>query len=113
MKAFFSIELWMVALVATVTVLAGFGAFARWCSFSPAVPRKKLERLRVGMTMDEVTALLREPRDRKVSSDGAQQWLYGARMKRHILMIEFNASHVLQSFAHGVPVQRRSPRKDT
>ncbi|HTD68282.1 MAG TPA: hypothetical protein VK846_17290 [Candidatus Limnocylindria bacterium] len=112
MSQIFSIEVWMVALAATVVVLAGFGMFARWCSFSPAVPRRKLERLRVGMTMDEVTALLREPRERKVSSDGAQQWLYGARMKRHLLMIEFNASNVLQSFAHGVPAPRRSARKD-
>ena len=101
-------EVWLVALVATIAILAGFGIFARWCSFSPAVPRRKLEQLRVGMTMDEVKNLLGPARDQSHLPAGASQWVYGARMKRHILIIEFSDKLVLQSFAHGVPDRRRA-----
>ncbi len=107
MTELFSIEVWMVALAVTVAVLTGFGIFVRWCAFSPAVPAAKLETLRVGMTTEEVISLLGEPRERKRAANGSQQWTFGPRVKRHVLIIEFAASNKLQSFAHGVPVQRR------
>jgi outer membrane protein assembly factor BamE (lipoprotein component of BamABCDE complex) len=103
-----SIELWLITLVATVAILAGFGVFARWCSFSPAVPRRKLEELHVGMTTEQVQTLLGAPRDMMHQGDGSSQWVYGARMKRHMLIIEFNKKSVVQSFAHGVPDTRRA-----
>ena len=112
MSEFSSIELWLVALAITIIVLGGFGAFARWCSFSSAVPRKKLEQLHVGMTVEEVVALLGEPREKKQSDNASQQWLYGARMKRHILILEFASSGRLQTFAHGVPDPRRAANTD-
>jgi outer membrane protein assembly factor BamE (lipoprotein component of BamABCDE complex) len=107
MAALHSIEVWLVALAITVTVLAGFGMFARWCALSAAVPASKLEKLRVGMTANEVVALLGEPRETKASPNGHRLWFYGARVKRHILLIEFNSRELLESFAHGVPDPRR------
>ena len=101
-----SIEVWLVALAITVFLLAGFGIFARWCSVSPAVPLDKLESLRVGMTTDEVRAMLGAPRQMKVSDAGAKTWVYGSAMKRHILLIEFSQGGKLDSFAHGVPPSR-------
>ena len=112
MTALHSIEVWLVALAITVTVLAGFGMFARWCALSVAVPAAKLEKLRVGMTTNEVTALLGPPRETKTSPDGHRLWFYGARMKRHILLIEFNGHDALESFAHGVPDPRRHARRN-
>ena len=87
-----AIEFWLIALAITVVLLAGFGVFSRWCSFSPAVKRARLEVLRVGMTMDEVTALLGKARDSRRAEHGGQQWVYGSRLKRHVLFIAFNAT---------------------
>ena len=105
-----SIEFWLVALIATICVLGGFGAFARWCSFSPAVRRTQLEKLRLGMTTAEVVAVVGQPRENKQSVDGAKQWIYGSRMKRHVLIMEFSSTDKLQNFAHGVPGASRQSR---
>lgn len=110
-----SIEFWLVALLATICVVGGFGVFARWCSFSPAVRRDKLEQLRVGMTTDEVIAVLGQPRDNRWEANKKnQKWTYGAPMKRHVLILEFGAQDKLLSFAHGVPGEsrRRNPFPD-
>jgi len=107
MTGLHSIEVWLVALAITVTVLAGFGMFARWCALSAAVPADKLEKLRVGMRTDQVVALLGPPRETKTSADGHRLWFYGSRVKRHILLVEFNSHDTLESFAHGVPDSRR------
>lgn len=104
---FYSIEFWVIALVLTVALLAGFGAFARWCSLGPAVPRKKLEILRVGMTTEEVTGLFGEPRETTRGENGAQYWAYGSRLKRHVLAIEFTPQGRLSKFVHGVPDVRQ------
>lgn len=112
MTALHSIDVWLVALAITVTVLAGFGMFARWCALSAAVPAAKLDKLCVGMTTSEVVALLGLPRETKTSPDGHRLWFYGARVKRHILLIEFNSHDALASFAHGVPGSRRRARQN-
>src|SRR5688572_10069936 len=104
----YSIDVWLVALVITVGILAGFGIFSRWCTFSPAVPRRKLEQLRIGMSAGEVTTALGTPRDVTYKSDGGSQWVYGAPMKRHILIVEFNSHSAVVGFAHGVPGGRRT-----
>ena len=104
----FSIELWIVALAITIGILAGCAMFARWCAFSPAVPQFKIEKLQVGMTADEVTAVLGPPRASKATPDGVRQWIYGAPMKRHVLIIEFGRHDKVETFAHGVPDHRRS-----
>lgn len=105
-----TVEVWLIALIVTVTVLAGFGMFVRWCSLSPAVGPAKLARLSVGMTPEEITALLGEPRQTRTGKAGLRQWIYGAPMKRHVLLIEFNTHNRLQSFAHGVPHTGRASR---
>ena len=103
----YSVELWIVALIVLVVLLGGFGTFSRWCLFSPAVKQARINALRVGMTLDEVTALLGEPRDCKRTDSGAQIRLYGFRMKRHVLYLEFNHEGRLERFVHGVPDLRR------
>lgn len=103
MNSIQSMDLWMFALVLTVTTLAGFGIFARWCAYSPAVPRDKLNRLAVGMTMEEVKLLLGPPRLRRGLPDDLKEWVYGVTMKRHVLMLQFGLDGKLQSFGHGVP----------
>ena len=103
-------EFWLIVMLALLGVLAGFGLFARWCSFSPAVRRAQMEKLCVGMTTSEVVALVGQPRVVKKSAEGVSQWIYGAPMKRHVLMMQFNRRDKLQSFAHGIPGQgRRTP----
>ena len=102
-----STEFWLLALLATVGLLGGFGLFARWCSFSPAVRREQLEKICVGMTASEIVALIGQPREVRRTAEGIGQWIYGSRMKRHVLMMEFNSRDKLQSFAHGVPGQGR------
>jgi outer membrane protein assembly factor BamE (lipoprotein component of BamABCDE complex) len=102
-----SIEVWLIALAATVAILAGFGLFSRWCSFSPAAPRRKLEQLRVGMSRTDVRNILGPPRDAMHVGDGPLQWVYGSRLKRHVLIIEFNGNEMVTSFAHGVPQSSR------
>jgi outer membrane protein assembly factor BamE (lipoprotein component of BamABCDE complex) len=111
MMAAHSIEVWLVALAITICLIGSFGAFARWCSFSPAVPREALDKLRVGMTTYEVLALLGPPRQTRTAENGHRHWIFGAPMKRHVLLIEFNSHEAVESFAHGVP-GRRAPRKD-
>jgi outer membrane protein assembly factor BamE (lipoprotein component of BamABCDE complex) len=114
-SALHSIEAWLIALAITVAILAGFGIFSRWCAFSPAVSRRKLDQLRVGMSMDEVRTMLGEPRDATYQGDGSSQWVYGARVKRHMLIIEFSSKASITGFAHGIPDRRRAPAspKDT
>ena len=102
-----SIEVWLVAITVTVAILAGFGMFARWCAFSPAAPRRKLAHLRVGMSMPEVKKLLGPPREVTRVGDGPLQWVYGFRIQRHMLIIEFNSNQSVTSFAHGVPQSSR------
>ena len=107
MTAAHDIEVWLLALAVTIVVLGGFGAFARWCSFSSAVPQEKIDQLRVGMKADEIVAVLGQPREIRKSTEGHRQWLYGARVKRHVLLIEFDKHDALESFAHGVPERHR------
>lgn len=108
MSALESVEFWLVALLGTICVVGGFGVFARWCTFSPAVQRKQLEQLRVGMTTKEVIAVLGQPRDSRWATNTKNlTWTYGAPMKRHILILEFSAQNILLSFAHGVPGENR------
>ena len=109
-SALHSVELWLIALVITVSILAGFGMFSRWCMFSPAVSRRKLDQLHVGMSMDEVARLLGRARDESHQNNGVIQWTYGRRMKRHVLMVEFKADSTVSSFAHGVPSGGRAGR---
>ncbi len=107
---FISPVFWLILVLATIGVLGGFGLFARWCSFSPAVRRPQLDKLCLGMTMSEVVALIGQPRELKRTADGVSLWIYGSPMKRHVLMMQFNAQDKLQSFAHGIPGQsRRAP----
>ena len=103
MASLHTLEFWLVVVGLTLVLLTGFGMFARWCSFSPAVRAGQLGQLRVGQTMDEVRRLLGSPRKTKTGEAGLRQWIYGAPMKRHVLLIEFNAHNQLQSFGHGVP----------
>jgi hypothetical protein len=103
MNSLQSIEFWMVALLITIGILGGFGVFARWCSFSPAVRREQLEKLRLGMTTAEVVAIIGQPREIKQSAGSAREWIYGSRMKRHVLLLQFSPQDKLQNFAHGVP----------
>jgi hypothetical protein len=110
MTALHSIEPWLVALVVTVCVIGGFGVFARWCAQSPAIPQRDIDKLFVGMTSAEIAALLGEPREIRHTPEGHLQWVYGSRMKRHVLMMEFDSKDKLQIFAHGVPsTHRRTP----
>jgi outer membrane protein assembly factor BamE (lipoprotein component of BamABCDE complex) len=106
-----SIELWLVALVLTICVVGGFGAFARWCGSSPAVRRDRLDKLRVGMTTAEVVAVIGQPRERRHAANGNCAWVYGSPMKRHALLVEFNPQDRMLSFTHGVPgaIRHRNP----
>lgn len=106
--AIHSVEVWLVALIATIVLIGGFGVFTRWAAYSPAVRRARLDELRVGMTVDEVSALLGHPRKKRLTSDGARQWVYGSVMKRHILLVEFTPCGRVEKFAHGVPQSKRA-----
>jgi len=108
-----SIEFWLVALILTICVVGGFGLFARWCTYSPAVRRDQLEKLRAGMTTAEVVAVLGQPRDSRWATDKKNlTWTYGAPMKRHVLILEFNSQDKMLSFAHGVPGEERRRRRN-
>ena len=108
MSDFQSIEFWLVALIGTICVVGGFGLFARWCSFSPAVRSEQIDKLRVGMTSAEIVAVLGQPREvRQATGDKHQTWTYGAPMKRHLLVLEFSTQDRMVGFAHGVPGTKR------
>ena len=111
MNSFVSMEVWLVAILGTLLVLAGFALFARWCSYSPAVAQRQLEKLRVGMTASEVVAIIGQPREFWKTDQGKNVWLYGARMKRHVLMLQFSEDERMTAFAHGIPRadQRNNP----
>ena len=106
--AIHTVEVWLVALMVTVALLGGFGIFTRWSAHSPAVRRARLDDLRVGMTPEEVVSILGEPRKRRVNAEGVRQWVYGSIMKRHVLLLQFNAAGHVESFAHGVPNPKRA-----
>jgi outer membrane protein assembly factor BamE (lipoprotein component of BamABCDE complex) len=103
MNFLLSADPWVIVAVLTVMLLAAYGVFARWCFYGPAVPRDKLNQLVVGATMEEVRRLLGPPRLLRPLPDGVREWVYGAPMKRHVLMLQFSADGKLQSFAHAVP----------
>ena len=103
MNEFVALNVWNMALSFTVLVLIGFWFFARWCGFSPAVPYARLAQLSVGMTAEQVTALLGRPRLSKHMSDGSHQWTYGMKMKRHVLMIDFSPEQKVRGYGHGIP----------
>ena len=106
-----SLEFWLVALLVTICVVGGFGLFARWCAFSPAVRRDQLDKMRVGMTTAEIVAVLGQPRDSRWATDKKNlTWTYGAPMKRHVLILEFNSQDKMMSFTHGVPGEGRRRR---
>ena len=99
-----SIEFWLVALLVTICVVGSFGLFVRWCTYSPAVSRDHLDKMRVGMSTAEVVAVLGQPRISRWATDKKNlTWTYGAPMKRHVLILEFNSQDKMVSFAHGVP----------
>lgn len=103
MNSLESINPWIAVAVFTTLLLAGFGIFARWCAFSPAVPVERLNQLAVGMTTENVRLLLGPPRLIRHIPNDMREWVYGASMKRHVLMLQFGTGKKLQSFAHSVP----------
>ena len=106
-----SLEFWMVALLVMICVVGGFGLFARWCAFSPAVSRDQLDKMRVGMTTAEIVAVLGQPRLSRWATDKKNlTWTYGASMKRHVLILEFNSQDKMVSFVHGIPGQANRQR---
>lgn len=111
-----SIEFWLVVLFLTICVVGGFGLFVRWCTYSPAVRRDQLDKLRAGMTTAEVVAILGQPRNSRWATNKQNlTWTYGAPMKRHALVLEFNSQDKMLSFAHGVPgeeLRHRNPFPD-
>ena len=103
-------ELWMAAAGLSFVLIVGFTLFARWCGNSPAVSNSKLEALRVGMSPDEVIALLGQPRQKHAEDKGEELWYYGAQWKRHLLIVEFNEAKTVREYVHGVPRQARSKK---
>ena len=103
MNFFESIDPWVIVAVLLMVLVVGYGFFARWCTYSPAVPRDKLNQLAVGTTMESVKLLLGPPRLMRQLPDGMREWVYGVPMKRHVLMLQFDTDGKLQSFAHAIP----------
>ena len=103
MNDYAALNFWNVSVSCTILILIGFWFFARWCGFSPAVPYARLAQLSVGMSADEVTALLGQPRLTRNMPDGSHQWTYGMKMKRHVLMIDFISQLKVRGYGHGIP----------
>jgi hypothetical protein len=101
---------WAITIVVSLGIIVGFAFFARWCGYSPAVGHKELDTLHVGMTAEEVAALLGMPREKRGGDNNSEFWVYGARWKRHVLVTEFNGDRRLKNFVHGVPSPRRANR---
>ena len=102
----FTLEMWLVALAITIALIGGFSSFARWCISGPAVAQRKINSLRIGMSQDDIRALLGEPRETRPGENEHEFWLFGSRFKRHLLVIEFDANHRMKEFVHGVPHHR-------
>ncbi len=107
-----SIDLWLVALLLTVALWTAFGMFSRWCAFSPAVPQERMEKLTVGMSLDDVTSLLGQPRATHRGGEGMVSMIYGSRLKRQMLIVEFNRAGRVEQFAHGIPDKHRADFSD-
>jgi hypothetical protein len=71
-----------------------FMGLAYWTMQMPAVPARKLDQMRVGMTMDEVRGLLGNP-----SRDRGQIWQY-TRMTWAILVVQFGPDARVVHFDH-------------
>lgn len=102
---------WLVLFAGVFFLSAVVSVFARWCLFSAAVPYNRLNRLRVGMTMREVRELLGEPRREGVHQE-LPEWLYGHRLKRHVLLVHFDEDGMVRQFQHAAgkaPRQRDVP----
>jgi hypothetical protein len=93
---------WIAFFGGVILIYALFMVFARWCYGSPAVPMASLKRLRVGMDTQEVRQLLGPPRA-EVIQETTRVWRYGHRLKRHVLMVSFDASGRVLQFEHGAP----------
>jgi outer membrane protein assembly factor BamE (lipoprotein component of BamABCDE complex) len=90
---------WICVFASVLCIYGAFMTFSRWCVNSPAVPERKLENLRVGMSKAEVIGLLGKPRLERARPDGAE-WHYGHRLKRHVLVVQFRESGLLNQFQH-------------
>lgn len=91
--------LWVCLFGGALLVGTGFSLFARWCLYRPAVPLDKLNRLRVGMKMDDVRSLMGNPR-REVGGPDAPEWRYGHRLKSYALVVRFNKEGRVIQFRH-------------
>ncbi len=92
-----SIEFWLLAFGAVLAIYGVFMAFSRWCLNSPAVPAEKLSRLRLGLLEREVVELLGKP-FREGTWRNLPEWHYGHRLKRHLLILRFDAGGRLRHF---------------
>lgn len=91
--------LWAAVFGGLLLIYGGFLVFSRSCLRSPAVPPERAEQLRVGMTMDEVLALLGRPlREKSVESNA--EWHFGHRLKRHLLVVRFGKDRRVLQFEH-------------
>ena len=88
-----------IILLAVFVGLLLFLSFAYWSVESPAVPKDKLSRIRIGMTMAETENLLGRPWQRK-ENDNSASWIYGHSLKWYSLKIDFNADGRIASFLH-------------
>ena len=90
---------WVVMFGGVLLVSVAVTAFGRWCMHGPAVPYAKLNRLKVGMTMQQVRELLGEPRREAVHAE-LPEWRFSHRLKCHRLIIRFNEDGIVRQFQH-------------
>ena len=90
---------WIVMFGGVLLVSLAVTAFGRWCMHGPAVPYERLNRLRVGMTMQQVRELLGEPHREAVHTN-LPEWRYSHRLKSHLLIIRFDEDGNVRQFRH-------------
>jgi outer membrane protein assembly factor BamE (lipoprotein component of BamABCDE complex) len=104
-------EFWLIAIAVVLSIYGAFMLFSRWCLNSPAVPERKLNQLRVGMTQAEVSQLLGNPRRQSRRRD-RPEWRYGHRLKDHLLRLRFDEAGRLRHFQHVIRSDPSNPEPD-
>lgn len=92
-----------IALTFAFVLLIAFGliCFAAWACNSPAVPLGDLNRIQVGMTKDQVQAILGKPDEEYAAHNTpGSHWMYKNLWKWYALRIDFTEDDKVIRYVH-------------
>ena len=87
------------ALTIILILVLGYAALMAWV-WSPAISDHALSKFHVGMTKNEVTAVMGKPNGIRLETTGSEIWVYARPLQWANFIVNFNTNGTVAGFEH-------------